>query len=261
MISVTIDSPSLDVAPQWDDLVRRASSNVFMNPAALQAVHDTGFAKIVMLLAWEQGAEPRKLVGVWGLQLRKAAPLLPAVLEALPLLLCFPLQSRGRSRVCRRSDPGVFRGDRTQRGAAERRQPETIRRRISKPRLDAEGVFAARHRTADALRNGAAFRDARVRRQAIRIDAQEVAPGLEQAVLARHRRCREQPRCLQTSSRRSKPSWRWRKQAGRASRAPRCCPTPTTPPSSGACCTIWRRGAMPRWRCCGSTAPSSRRRC
>jgi CelD/BcsL family acetyltransferase involved in cellulose biosynthesis len=89
MISVTIDSPSLDVAPQWDDLVQRASSNVFMNPAALQAVHDTGFAKIVMLLAWEQGAAPRKLVGLWGLQLRKAAPLLPAVLEALPHYYAF----------------------------------------------------------------------------------------------------------------------------------------------------------------------------
>ena len=74
MISVTIDSPSLDVAPQWDDLVRRASSNVFMNPAALKAACDTGFAKILMMLAWEQGAEPRQLVGTWALQLRKAAP-------------------------------------------------------------------------------------------------------------------------------------------------------------------------------------------
>lgn len=89
MISITIDSPNLDVIPQWDDLVQRASSNVFMNPAALKAVHDTGFARIVMLLAWEQGAEPRKLVGVWGLQLRKAAPLLPAVLEALPHYYAF----------------------------------------------------------------------------------------------------------------------------------------------------------------------------
>jgi len=89
MISVTIDSPNLDVAPQWDDLVLRASSNVFMNPAALKAVCDTGFARIVTLLAWEQGAEPRKLVGVWALQLRKAAPLLPAVLEALPYNYAF----------------------------------------------------------------------------------------------------------------------------------------------------------------------------
>src|SRR3954468_20770633 len=89
MISVTIDSPSLGVIPPWDDLVRRASSNVFMNPAALKAAHDTGFAEIVILLAWEQGAELRKLVGVWGLQLRKVAPLLPAVLEALPYNYAF----------------------------------------------------------------------------------------------------------------------------------------------------------------------------
>ena len=89
MISVTIESPGLDVGPQWDDLVRRASSNVFMNPAALNAACDTGFARIVMLLAWEQGAGPRRLVGVWALQLRKAAPLLPAVLEALPYKYAF----------------------------------------------------------------------------------------------------------------------------------------------------------------------------
>lgn len=89
MISVTIDSPNLDVAPQWDDFVLRASSNVFMNPAALKAACDTGFARIVTLLAWEQGAEPRKLVGVWALQLRKAAPFLPAVLEALPYNYAF----------------------------------------------------------------------------------------------------------------------------------------------------------------------------
>src|SRR4051812_39155143 len=89
MISVTIDPPGLDVGPHWDELVRRASSNVFMNPAALKAVHDTGFAKIVMMQAWEQGAEPRKLVGVWALQWRKASPLLPAVLEALPYNYAF----------------------------------------------------------------------------------------------------------------------------------------------------------------------------
>jgi len=89
MISVTIDPPSPDVDPQWDDLVQRASSNVFMNPAALKAVCDTGFAKILMMLAWEQGAEPRKLVGAWALQLRKASPLLPAVLEALPYNYAF----------------------------------------------------------------------------------------------------------------------------------------------------------------------------
>jgi hypothetical protein len=32
MISVTIDSPDPDIGPHWDDLITRASSNVFMNP-------------------------------------------------------------------------------------------------------------------------------------------------------------------------------------------------------------------------------------
>ena len=83
MISVTIDSPNPDLGPHWDDLVRRASSNVFMNPAALEAACATGFARIEMLLAWEEGAGGRKLVGVWALRLRKMAPFWPTVLEAL----------------------------------------------------------------------------------------------------------------------------------------------------------------------------------
>ena len=89
MISVTIDSPNSDIGPQWDDLVRRASSNVFMNPAALMAADDTGFARIQMLLAWEEGDGPRKLVGVWALQSRKVLPLWPRVLEALPYTYAF----------------------------------------------------------------------------------------------------------------------------------------------------------------------------
>jgi len=89
MISVTIDSPNPDFGPQWDDLVQRASSNVFMNPAALKAACDTNFARIQMLLAWEQGAGQRKLVGIWALQLRKIAPFWPMVLEALPYNYAF----------------------------------------------------------------------------------------------------------------------------------------------------------------------------
>ena len=89
MISVTIDSPNPDIGPQWDDLVRRAPSNVFMNPAALKAACDTDFAEIQMLLAWQEGAGQRKLVGVWALQLRKLAPFWPAVLEALPYNYAF----------------------------------------------------------------------------------------------------------------------------------------------------------------------------
>jgi hypothetical protein len=89
MVSVTIDSPNLAIAPYWDDLVRRASSNVFMHPAALTAACETGFADVRMMLAWEQGAEPRRLVGAWALQLRKVAPFWPALLEALPYNYAF----------------------------------------------------------------------------------------------------------------------------------------------------------------------------
>jgi len=84
MISVTIDSPNTDIGQHWDALVRRASSNVFMNPAALQAACATDFAQIQMLLAWEEGADARRLVGVWALRLRKRAPFWPTVLEGLP---------------------------------------------------------------------------------------------------------------------------------------------------------------------------------
>jgi CelD/BcsL family acetyltransferase involved in cellulose biosynthesis len=89
MVSVTIDSPSQAVAAEWDDLVRRASSNVFMNPAALQAAGETGFADLRMMLAWEEGAAPRRLVGVWAMRLRKVAPLWPRFLEALPYEYAF----------------------------------------------------------------------------------------------------------------------------------------------------------------------------
>jgi hypothetical protein len=89
MISVTIDSPDPDIGPQWDDLIRRASPNVFMNPAALNAASETGFATIKVLLAWEQGAGPRRLVGIWALRLRKLAPLWPMQLEALPYEYAF----------------------------------------------------------------------------------------------------------------------------------------------------------------------------
>jgi len=89
MISVTIDSPHPDIGPHWDDLVRRASSNVFMNPAALHAACATNFAQIRMLLAWDEGAGTPKLAGVWALRLRRMAPFWPLVLEALPYNYAF----------------------------------------------------------------------------------------------------------------------------------------------------------------------------
>ncbi len=89
MISVTVNSPNPDLGPHWDDLVRRASSNVFMNPTALEAAGATGFASVQVLLAWEEDAGARKLVGIWALRLRKIAPFWPTVLEALPYNYAF----------------------------------------------------------------------------------------------------------------------------------------------------------------------------
>jgi Acetyltransferase (GNAT) domain len=88
MITVTIDSPNLGLGPHWDDLVARASSNVFMNPAALVAARETGFADLRVLLAWQDKAGG-KLAGLWALRLRKLAPLWPVVLEALPYEYAF----------------------------------------------------------------------------------------------------------------------------------------------------------------------------
>jgi CelD/BcsL family acetyltransferase involved in cellulose biosynthesis len=89
MISVTICSPELGLEAAWQDLTLRASSNVFMNPVALRAACDTGFADVRMLLAFETGAGPRKLVGAWALQQRRVAPVWPVLLEALPYNYAF----------------------------------------------------------------------------------------------------------------------------------------------------------------------------
>src|SRR4051812_27831391 len=89
MISVSICSPTMDVAAAWADLAKRAPPNVFMSPAALMAANETGFAQGYVMLAWQQGASPGKLLGVWALQLRKIVPFWPAVLEALPYNYAF----------------------------------------------------------------------------------------------------------------------------------------------------------------------------
>jgi hypothetical protein len=79
----------MDVAAAWADLTKRAPPNVFMNPAALTAANETGFAQVYVLLAWQEGLSPGKLLGVWALQLRKIVPFWPAVLEALPYNYAF----------------------------------------------------------------------------------------------------------------------------------------------------------------------------
>lgn len=89
MISVTIASPDKDLKAQWDDLIARAPSNAFMNPVALKAAFDTMFAVVHVLLAWEEGVEPARLVGVWALQQRSVMALWPALLEARPYNYAF----------------------------------------------------------------------------------------------------------------------------------------------------------------------------
>jgi hypothetical protein len=79
----------MGMAAPWDDLVRRAGSNVFMNPVALTVANETGFARIQILLAWDDSAAPKKLVGVWAFQARRVLPLWPMRLEALPYNYAF----------------------------------------------------------------------------------------------------------------------------------------------------------------------------
>jgi CelD/BcsL family acetyltransferase involved in cellulose biosynthesis len=89
MISVTICSPSRELAGPWQDLTARTQGNVFMNPAALCTASETGFAKIHVLLAWQETIGVLRPVGFWALQERRALPLSPAFLESLPYNYAF----------------------------------------------------------------------------------------------------------------------------------------------------------------------------
>jgi CelD/BcsL family acetyltransferase involved in cellulose biosynthesis len=83
-IHVTLCSSALSITEHWDDLVRRAPANVFMDPAALDAVRATAFARLQVLLAWDRSTTPETLVGLWALQEKSIAALGPAVLSAPP---------------------------------------------------------------------------------------------------------------------------------------------------------------------------------
>jgi CelD/BcsL family acetyltransferase involved in cellulose biosynthesis len=89
MISVSICSPSSDIAAAWADLAGRASSNVFMEPAALRVAEATGFADVRLLLAWDDAARPRRLVGLWALQVKRIASFWPSVLDSRPFNYAF----------------------------------------------------------------------------------------------------------------------------------------------------------------------------
>ncbi len=89
MISVTIQSPNVELGADWDDLMSRAHPNVFMSPAALRAADITMFAKVHVLLAWDDRTQPRRLVGLWAMQQRRSWPFWTRVLDALPFEYAF----------------------------------------------------------------------------------------------------------------------------------------------------------------------------
>jgi hypothetical protein len=60
-----------------------------MNPVVLTVANETGFARIQVLLAWDDSTGPRRLVGIWAFQVRRISPLWPALLEALPYNYAF----------------------------------------------------------------------------------------------------------------------------------------------------------------------------
>ena len=220
MISVNICSPTLDIAVPWDDLVRRASSNVFMNPVALTVANETGFARIQVLLAWDDSAGPRRLVGVWAFQVRRISPLWPALLEALPYNYAFlsspvvdpAYRRRGRSRVPV-GDPGKP-------AAAQGDQSEVARCGGAELRDACERADGAGRRAAQIVREHAAFRDPGSWRETVRLDPEEAAAGLEPALRRRRGRYRQQP-LRRIRERRSRRFWSWKPEAGRARAARR----------------------------------------
>lgn len=81
-ISVEISDQPVTHADDWERLIRRAPGNVFLHPAALNAVRASRFSRLRTLFAWTTEGDRRELVGVWALQERRAKPVGPAFLAA-----------------------------------------------------------------------------------------------------------------------------------------------------------------------------------
>ena len=166
-----------------------------MNPAALMAACETNFAEIKMLLAWEEDAGQRKLVGVWALQLRKVAPFWPAVLEALPYNYAFLSSPVVDPAFTNEVIPAFF--------AAIEKNP-LLPKVVSLKSLDAEcpsypamlKALAGRGIQPLMLCESARPCDPGIWRETLRLNPQKAAAGLEQIVGARHgRRCERQSAC------------------------------------------------------------------
>lgn len=78
-----------DFTAQWTALCRRAAPNVFMSPAALQAVQGVDFARVKVLPAWLDGKASGRLIGLWALQQSSLTPIGPAFLSAPPYNYAF----------------------------------------------------------------------------------------------------------------------------------------------------------------------------
>jgi CelD/BcsL family acetyltransferase involved in cellulose biosynthesis len=84
-LRVDISAPDLALAAPWQDLVARAAPNVFMDPAALFVAEAVAFARVFVLLAWDESIAPHRLVGLWALRQMTFGPLLwPSFLSAPP---------------------------------------------------------------------------------------------------------------------------------------------------------------------------------
>ena len=260
MVSVTFNSPNKVNAADWDDLVRRASSNVFMNPAALLAASEADFADVQMMLAWEEGASSRRLVGVWAVRLHVVAPFWPSLLEALPYEYAFQSSPVVDPAFVDEVIPAFF--------AAIESHPE-LPNVISLRSFDAEcpsypamlkslerrGVaplILSRHARPFVTREFGVKRSGSTRKKLRqdwnRLGAQGVVEVLNE-------------RTAEGVAAASRPSWRWKRRAGRARKAPRFCPIPGMPPLSENCWSGSPPAATRRWRCCASTARQSPPRC
>jgi hypothetical protein len=84
VIEIEVRTGVVALAAEWRALSKLASPNVFMDPAALSAVHESGIERPVTLLAWEKGDAGRTLVGLWALAEKTISPLGPSFLSSPP---------------------------------------------------------------------------------------------------------------------------------------------------------------------------------
>jgi hypothetical protein len=83
-IYLEVCRPGPGLEPLWNDLIGRASGNVFMAPAALQAAQALSVAGIHVLLAWQGDGIGKHLVGWWALQECAMVPGWPKFLMGPP---------------------------------------------------------------------------------------------------------------------------------------------------------------------------------